>query len=198
MKKLVIASNNKGKIAEIAEILGGHFEVVSMKEAGLEVDIEETGTTFEQNAIIKAKACFERTGLPSLADDSGLCVDGLDGAPGVDSAVYAQSKDAHYSQLTSDQNIDLLLSNLKNIKDRSAKFVCVMVLFDGTRIISGYGETHGKILSERVGAGGFGYDPIFWSDDLEQSFALATAKDKNKVSHRRRALDDLLKHYQNS
>jgi len=194
MKKLIIASNNKGKIAEIGEILGGYFDVISMKDSGLNIDIEETGTTFEQNAILKAKACFEYTGLPSLADDSGLCVEALNGEPGVYSACYAKSIHGHYSQSTSDQNIDLLLNNLKGIIDRCAKFVCIMALYDGENMFLGKGETHGKILLERKGAGGFGYDPVFWSNDLKQSFGEAASEAKNKISHRRRALDDLLEH----
>jgi len=191
MKKLVIASNNKGKIAEMSGILAGHFDVVSMKDAGLEVNVEETGTTFEQNAVIKAKACFMHTGLLSLADDSGLEVEALNGAPGVYTAEYAKSAYGHYTQSTSDQNIELLLSNLIGVKNRQAKFVCVMALYDGKRILLGKGETHGEILLKRTGSGGFGYDPIFWSNDLNQSFGDAAPEAKNKISHRRRALDNL-------
>jgi len=226
MKKLIIASNNKSKIAEIAEILGGYFEVVSMKDAGLNIDIEETGVTFEQNAVIKAKACFEHTGLPSLADDSGLEVEALNGAPGVYSADYATlcrgdfnpGNYGHFSHIPrfggidympsvslgktsrnnkipkDDQNIDALLSQMKNFADRRARFVCVMALCNGgDDVVFGKGMTEGRILSRRTGTGGFGYDPIFWSNDLLQSFGEASPQSKNKVSHRRRALDDLLK-----
>jgi len=192
LQKIVIASNNKGKIAEIAEILAGYFEVVSMNDAGVDTEIEETGTTFEQNAVIKARMCFEYTGLPSLADDSGLEVEALGGEPGVYSAVYAKSAHSHYSQSASDQNIDLLLSNLQDIKNRRAKFVCVVAFYDGKTILLGRGETCGEILHERAGSDGFGYDPVFWSNDLKQSFGKVSGEVKNKISHRRRALDDLL------
>ncbi len=183
-KTLVLASGNKGKIAEIGEMLP-EFSVIGYKDAGLDFEIEETGATFYENALIKAKAVSEALGLPALADDSGLCVDALGGAPGIFSARFAgDGNDEH--------NIDKLLKELDGVKDRSAKFVCSLVLYypDG-KIISAEGETNGEILFERAGKNGFGYDPIFYSADLKKSLGEASSKEKNSVSHRSRALKNL-------
>lgn len=183
-KTLVLASGNKGKIAEIGEMLP-EFSVIGYKDAGLDFEIEETGATFYENALIKAKAVSEALGLPALADDSGLCVNALSGAPGIFSARYAgDGNDEH--------NIDKLLKELDGVKDRSAKFVCSLVLYypDG-KIISAEGETNGEILFERAGKNGFGYDPIFYSADLKKSLGEASSKEKNSVSHRSRALKNL-------
>lgn len=183
-KTLVLASGNKGKIAEIGEMLP-EFSVIGYKDAGLDFEIEETGATFYENALIKAKAVSEALGLPALADDSGLCVNALGGAPGIFSARFAgDGNDEH--------NIDKLLKELDGVKDRSAKFVCSLVLYypDG-KIISAEGETNGKILFERAGKNGFGYDPIFYSADLKKSLGEASSKEKNSVSHRSRALKNL-------
>ena len=183
-KTLVLASGNKGKIAEIGEMLP-EFSVIGYKDAGLDFEIEETGATFYENALIKAKAVSEALGLPALADDSGLCVNALSGAPGIFSARFAgDGNDEH--------NIDKLLKELDGVKDRSAKFVCSLVLYypDG-KIISAEGETTGEILFERAGKNGFGYDPIFYSEDLKKSLGEASSKEKNSVSHRSRALKNL-------
>lgn len=183
-KTLVLASGNKGKIAEIGEMLPEFF-VIGYKDAGLDFEIEETGATFYENALIKAKAVSEALGLPALADDSGLCVNALGGAPGIFSARFAgDGNDEH--------NIDKLLKELDGVKDRSAKFVCSLVLYypDG-KIISAEGETNGEILFERAGKNGFGYDPIFYSADLKKSLGEASSKEKNSVSHRSRALKNL-------
>lgn len=183
-KTLVLASGNKGKIAEIGEMLP-EFSVIGYKDAGLDFEIEETGATFYENALIKSKAVSEALGLPALADDSGLCVNALSGAPGIFSARFAgDGNDEH--------NIDKLLKELDGVKDRSAKFVCSLVLYypDG-KIISAEGETNGEILFERAGKNGFGYDPIFYSADLKKSLGEASSKEKNSVSHRSRALKNL-------
>lgn len=183
-KTLVLASGNKGKIAEIGEMLP-EFSVIGYKDAGLDFEIEETGATFYENALIKAKAVSEALGLPALADDSGLCVNALSGAPGIFSARFAgDGNDEH--------NIDKLLKELDGVKDRSAKFVCSLVLYypDG-KIISAEGETNGEILFERAGKNGFGYDPIFYSADLKKNLGEASSKEKNSVSHRSRALKNL-------
>ena len=183
-KTLVLASGNKGKIAEIGEMLP-EFSVIGYKDAGLDFEIEETGATFYENALIKAKAVSEALGLPALADDSGLCVNALSGAPGIFSARFAgDGNDEH--------NIDKLLKELDGVKDRSAKFVCSLVLYypDG-KIISAEGETNGEILFERAGKNDFGYDPIFYSADLKKSLGEASSKEKNSVSHRSRALKNL-------
>ncbi len=186
MQKLIVASGNKGKLKEIKAILGDLYEVVSMKEAGFVGDVEETGVTFYENALIKAKAVSEFFGEDVLADDSGLSVEVLGGAPGVYSARYAG--DHGNDKL----NRDLLLKNLENQTNRRAKFISSVVLYkkDGS-IVSGYGETTGNILFEEQGSNGFGYDCIFKSDDLNISFGLATDEEKNKVSHRYRAICDL-------
>ena len=181
--KIIVASGHAHKLEDIAKILTG-FELVSMRDIGFDGDIEEIGATFKENALIKAKFIAEKFSLPALADDSGLCVDALGGAPGVYSARYSGGGDK--------QNRALLLKNLENAKDRSARFKCALCLYfpDG-KVIFGEGACEGKILFEDTGNGGFGYDPIFFSNDLQKSFGQATAEEKNKVSHRFRALNDL-------
>lgn len=183
MQKLIVASSNKGKLSEIAEILKGKYEVLPMSEIGFFTDIEETGNTFEENSYIKAKAVFDFCHLPALADDSGLMVDCLGGAPGVYSARYAGE------QHSTPKNNALLLKNMDGKLDRKAKFVSVVTLIkeDGS-VITARGETFGSILPEPRGTNGFGYDPLFFSDDLGVSFGEASQEEKDKVSHRARAL----------
>ncbi len=181
---LVLASGNAGKIREFAEMFP-EFTVKGYKEFGQNYEIEETGSTFYENALIKAKTVAESLGLPALADDSGLCVNALSGAPGIFSARYAgDGNDEH--------NIEKLLRNLKGEKDRSARFVCSLVFYypDG-KIVSAEGETEGEILLEKDGENGFGYDPIFYSKDLKKSFGKASEEEKNSVSHRSRAIKAL-------
>ncbi|NCA92526.1 XTP/dITP diphosphatase [bacterium] len=185
--KLVIASNNKHKIREIREILGNFFEVAySLSDLGIDTEIIEDGATFFENALIKAKAISEMTNMVALADDSGLVVDALGGAPGVYSARY--SGEGH----TDEKNIDFLLNNLNGIIQRKAHFACCIVLHfpDGT-YLSAEGKTDGEILPKREGEGGFGYDPVFFSYDLNKSFGIASSEEKNAVSHRGRALRSL-------
>ena len=184
MKKLVVASNNKGKIAEIKQILSD-YEVLSIKDCGIEIDVEENGVTFQENALIKAKALYELTKLPTIADDSGLVVEALDGAPGVYSARYAG--DGHDDSA----NNQLLLKNLQDKSNRNAKFVSAIAYYDGEKTVYGNGEVHGVILKELKGNGGFGYDPLFFCTEINKSFGEATAEEKNSVSHRYRALVDL-------
>ena len=182
--KLVLASNNKNKIREIKTILDGFFEeIVTLKDLGLDVDVEETGTTFEENALIKAREICRLTGLPAIADDSGLCVDALNGAPGVYSARYAGEN--HVDA----ENNALLLKNMQNVADRKAHFCTVIALVypDGSYRVA-EGKTYGEILEKQEGTSGFGYDPLFFSYDLNKSFGLATPEEKNAVSHRGRAL----------
>ena len=188
MKKLVIASSNKGKLKEIKEMLGKYYKVVSAKEIGFDADIEETGSTFEENSFIKAKAVFDFCRLPSLADDSGLMVDALGGAPGVFSARY--SGEGH----SDEQNRKKLLLEMKDVSDRRAKFVSVITLIDENGdVFVGTGETKGEITREEKGNNGFGYDSLFFSYDLQKTFGQASDEDKNEVSHRSRALADLTK-----
>ena len=182
--KLVIASNNPNKVREIKTIIGDFFaEVYTLRDLGIDVDVEETGTTFMENALIKAKAISDLTHMCALADDSGLCVNALDGAPGVYSARYAGEE--HDDK----KNNALLLKNLEGKPDRSAYFVSTVVLYypDGTHI-DAEGRTEGRILFAPEGNNGFGYDPLFYSLDLKKSFASATPEEKNGVSHRGRAL----------
>ena len=184
MKKqvIVVASNNAHKLREIAQIFE-EYEVISQREAGFDEEVEETGTTFKENALLKARAACKALGLPVIADDSGLCVLALNGAPGVYSARYCGWHADDQS------NRALLLKNMADKTDRTAYFCSsiVMVYPDGKELI-GEGRTYGKILEKEDGEGGFGYDPIFFSDDLQKSFGRATAEEKNSVSHRYRAL----------
>ena len=184
-KKIVVASGNAHKIKEIAAMLPD-YEIVGYKQFA-DFEIEETGKTFYDNALIKAKSVAERLNLPALADDSGLCVDALNGAPGIYSARYAgDGVDEH--------NNELLLKNMKGVTDRRAKFVCCMVYYDvNGEILSATGEVKGEILTERQGENGFGYDPIFYSYELAKSMGKASAEEKNSVSHRHRALAEIIK-----
>ncbi len=186
--KLALATNNKHKLKEIRAILGDSFEeALSLEELGIDVDIEETGSTLEENALIKARAIVEMTGLPSLADDTGLMVDALDGAPGVYSARYAgeEHDDA--------KNRALLLKNLQNASTRTAHFGTVIALCypDGNYLLA-EGRVEGEITFEEKGIEGFGYDSLFYSYELKKTFAEATAEEKNSVSHRSRALRSML------
>ncbi len=184
-KRLVVATGNKGKLAEMRAILSD-WVILSAKEAGFFEEVEETGATFMENAELKARAVCAFTHLPTLADDSGLCVDALGGAPGIYSA--------RYSGGTSADNRALLLKNMQGKENRNAHFTCALALcFPDGKILRVEGETHGKILTQEEGENGFGYDPLFFSDDLQKSFGLATDEEKNTVSHRGRALDKLVK-----
>lgn len=186
MEKLIVASKNKGKLREVAEILDGIFTVVPMSEMGIDADIEEDGETFADNALIKARYVYRQTGLAALADDSGLCVDALGGAPGVYSARYAGE---HGNDKA---NNALLLRNLEGVRDRTARFVSAVALCSPRGEWVATGETVGRILFGEEGEGGFGYDPLFYSADLQKSFGIATPEEKNGVSHRGRALRALL------
>lgn len=195
--RIIVATKNENKIHEIREIFSPlGFEVISQTEAGIDIDVEETGDTFEKNARLKAQAVALVSDDYVLADDSGLCVDALDGAPGVRSARYAGegASDAH--------KIIKLLGALEGKDNRRAKFVTSIVFIfpDGTELAAN-GEVYGKIGFEPMGDNGFGYDPIFISDELKKTFAEATMEEKNSVSHRGRALKalyDRLKEYMDS
>lgn len=184
-RKIVAATNNAHKLAEIKSILQDKFDVISLDEAGIRCDPQENGETFLHNALIKAHAAAEFTPLPVLADDTGLCVDALDGAPGVNSARFAGDHDDA-------ANRKKLLELLKG-KNRKAHFTCVVaLLYPDGKILCATGEAHGRILEEQRGEGGFGYDSLFFSDDLGKTFAEATEEEKNSVSHRGNALKNLL------
>ena len=181
---LIIASNNKHKIAEIKEILSNDFDaIISMAEAGVFDDIEETGSTFEENALIKAKFVSAKVGCAVLADDSGLEVDALNGAPGVYSARYC----GHHGD--DEANNDKLLAEMKGLTDRRAQFTCAVALVrPNEKDIIAQAHCLGEILHERRGSGGFGYDPLFYMDYLDKTMAELDAQTKNKISHRYRAL----------
>ena len=184
MSKIVVASDNKGKLREIAQIFKG-YEILSMREAGFSGEIEETGKTFEENAVLKARAVREALHCTALADDSGLCVGALGGAPGVYSARFCGRHGDDKA------NNALLLEKMRSVPDgeRAAYFEsCVAVCTQSGKVITATGRTHGRILKEEQGEGGFGYDPLFYSDELGKSFGLASAEEKNGVSHRAKAL----------
>lgn len=184
-KKVVAATGNKHKLEEFRAILKD-FTVLSQREAGFYGDVEETGATFAENALLKAQAVCAQTGLPALADDSGLCVEALGGAPGVYSARYSGGGDG--------ENRALLLKNLAGESNRSAYFACAIALcFPNGKTVTAEGRTYGKILDKETGTNGFGYDSLFFSEDLQKSFGLASEEEKNSVSHRGRALRELEK-----
>ena len=187
----VIATGNPRKLEEIRRILAPlGIDAISQKEAGVFLEPEENGTTFEENALIKAKAVSEATGLPAIADDSGLCVNALDGRPGLYSARYAGEN------ATDAEKIAKLLSEMDGVTDRNAKFVSAICCFfsaDDTFCVRG--ECFGEIALSPSGEGGFGYDPVFTVDGLNKTFASLTGEEKDRVSHRGnslRALRDAL------
>lgn len=188
VETLVVATGNKHKLQEIQAIFKD-VRVVSAREAGYLGDPEETGATFEENAVIKARAAAEALNLPALADDSGLCVAALGGAPGIYSARYAGGHG------DDKKNREKLLAELGDEKNRAAYFRSAAALCFpqsmGGKTVTATGDTHGRILTREEGENGFGYDCLFYSDDLCKSFGVASAEEKNAVSHRFRALTAL-------
>lgn len=187
--RLILASGNFGKLKEMRMLLGDRFDVISMKEAGFDIEVEENGETFAENALIKANALMQASGCAAAADDSGLSVDALNGRPGVHSARYAG---VHGDD---EANNRLLLKEMEQVPDdrRTARYECVMALCrPGREPILAGGKCEGKILRAYVGTGGFGYDPLFLSDDLGITFAQADLDAKNRISHRARAIRALL------
>ncbi|MBR2831540.1 MAG: RdgB/HAM1 family non-canonical purine NTP pyrophosphatase [Oscillospiraceae bacterium] len=183
----VLASNNEKKLIELREILSDlGLEVISQRQAGLRLEVEETGTTFEENAFLKAKGACDALGLPAIADDSGLEVAALGGAPGVFSARYGAENGV---ELSSAERNALLLRNTAKAEDRRARFVSAIacVFPDGT-VLRARGEVYGELLRAPRGDGGFGYDPIFWLPELGKSMAELDPEEKNAISHRGRAL----------
>lgn len=182
--KMVLASQNAHKLAEMQEILSAQgIEVVQESELGLAVNVEETGTTFAENALLKAKAVMEASGLPAIADDSGLCVDALNGAPGVYSARYGGPEVDDLGRCR------LLLENMRGMTDRRCRFVCaVCCAFPDGTVVTAEGECAGTLAYAPRGAGGFGYDPIFFFPALKRTFAELTSEEKHAVSHRGAAL----------
>lgn len=182
--KMVLASQNAHKKVEMEHILAQYgIELVLQSELGIHVDAEETGTTFEENSLIKAKAVMEAAGLPAIADDSGLCVDALNGAPGVYSARYGGEG------LDDAGRYRLLLENLRGQLDRKGKFVSVVTAcFPNGDVIVVRGECPGTIAYAPQGENGFGYDPVFFVPSMRKTFAQLTEEEKNAISHRGNAL----------
>ena len=185
--KVVLASKNKHKLVEISKITEKFgFELVLQSELGVDIDVEETGTTFEENSLLKAEAVMRATGLPALADDSGIAVNALNGEPGIYSARYGFDE-----SLDDWGRLLLLLKNTEHVPDgqRQAQFVCVIsfVTPDG-KVIQARGEIHGELTREPAGENGFGYDPIFYYPPLGKTTAELTPDEKNEVSHRANAL----------
>lgn len=185
MEDLVIASNNKGKINDF-KVIFPQYRVIGIGELIEDLDVEETGTTFEENSRLKSEAAAQALNKRVIADDSGLEVHALNGAPGVYSARYAgASKD-------DDANIEKVLSELGDTKDRAAEFVCVISMSaPGEETVQFRGTVQGEITLGKIGEHGFGYDPIFYVPDKGQTMAQLTAEEKNEISHRRRAIDQL-------
>lgn len=182
--RFVLASKNEHKLVEMRQILGElGIEVVLEAEVGVDLEVEETGTTFEENAALKATAVMRATGLPAIADDSGLCVDALNGAPGVYSARYGGEG------LLDKRRYELVLEALKGQTDRRAKFVsCICCVFPDGHQVTARGECPGTIAFAPQGEGGFGYDPVFFVPALRKTYSQMTAEEKNSVSHRGSAL----------
>ena len=185
--KVVLASKNPHKLVEISQITEKFgMELVLESQLGVDIDVEETGSTFEENSFLKAEAVMKATGLPALADDSGICVDALGGEPGIYSARYGFD-----DSLDDFGRLQLLLKNTEDVPDgqRQAQFVCVITFVtpDG-KVIQARGEVHGELLRYPAGEGGFGYDPIFYYPPFGKSLAQVSPAEKNSVSHRANAL----------
>ncbi|MCI8539340.1 MAG: XTP/dITP diphosphatase [Oscillospiraceae bacterium] len=183
--KFVLASKNQKKLVELSEILA-HLgvEVILQSDAGVDVDVEETGNTFEENSLLKAKAVMEASGLPAVADDSGLCVDALNGAPGVYSARYGGP------ELDDEGRYRLLLENMRGQMPRTARFVsAITCCFPNGDVLTARGECQGTLAFAPQGEGGFGYDPVFFVPSLRKTFAQLSAEEKNAISHRGKALE---------
>mgnify|MGYP003498710950 FL=1 len=188
MEELVIATHNKHKLDEIQKLLGDRIKLISLRDLGCNEDIPETGTTLKENAYQKAKYVWDKYGKNCFADDTGLIVEALDGAPGVYSARYAGE------HCSFDDNIDLLLENMEGKTNRNASFETVVCLIQDGKEQYFEGRCDGCILTERYGRGGFGYDPIFMPNGYGESFAEISMEEKNKISHRGKATAKLIKY----
>lgn len=185
--QVVAATNNRGKAREFAEILkDAGISVLTMEDVDIRLEIAETGSTFAENAMIKAKAVSKLCDFPVLADDSGLCVNALNGAPGLYSARFA-------GEGATDKELrKKLLRKMKDVKDRSAFFISsVVLLFKDGKAITAEGRVFGNITEKEIGTGGFGYDALFYCDEIGKTFAEASSSEKDAISHRGRALREL-------
>ena len=186
--KFVIATGNPGKVKDFDLLLKkvGH-EAVSLKDLNIDIDVEETGTTFKENAYIKAKAIYDIVKIPTIADDSGLCVDALGGAPGVYSARYGGAG------LDDRGRCEKLLEEMADKEERGAKFESAICAFiDEEKIIEVEGECRGVLLKEIAGSNGFGYDPLFYVEEFKRTFGEISKEEKNRISHRKKAMDALI------
>jgi len=182
--KFVLATANPGKIREMREVLSEFdIELVTREDLGINLDVDETGSTFSENAWLKAKAICEASGLPAIADDSGLMIDALDGGPGVYTSSFGGA------ELDNRQRCAFLLEKMRGVEHRSAKFVCTIVcLFPDGRAITAEGECPGEIADSLRGGEGFGYDPVFLARGSNKTMAELTPEDKHRLSHRGKAL----------
>lgn len=185
MDSLLIASNNKAKTKEIKRILGKFYKnILTPAEIGLNIEVDETGTSFEENAVLKAKAFSDASGMDAIADDSGLVVDALGGAPGIYSARFSREG-------TDEANNRLLLEKLKGVPEheRKARYIaCVAIVFKDGKILTTEGKSEGRILESPIGENGFGYDPLFYDENFKKSYAQLTPEQKDSISHRGKAL----------
>ena len=186
--KLIFATNNAHKVAEVQAVLGDGYELVTPRQMGITEEIPETASTLEGNARQKARYLYERTGLDCFADDTGLEVDALDGAPGVHSARYAT--DGHDFEA----NTRLLLHNMEGKEDRRARFRTAIILIEDGKEHLFEGRVEGEITHAPAGCGGFGYDPVFRPEGYELTFAEMSADEKNSISHRARAVAKLVEY----
>lgn len=192
MKKIVFATNNAHKLQEIRQIVGEEFEIMSLADIGCDEDIPETAGTLDGNALMKAQYIKEHYGMDCFSDDTGLEIDALGGEPGVYSARYGGV--AHDSE----RNMDKVLAKMEGVTERSARFRTVIVLIEGDKVSKFEGKVEGRILTERHGGEGFGYDPIFAPVEADgRTFAEMTAQEKNAISHRGRATAALVKYLKN-
>lgn len=187
-QQILVATHNLHKKEEIQQILGDSFEVKSLADYDLNEEIIEDGDSFQANAQIKAQYCYEKTGIPSLGDDSGLVVPALDGRPGIFSARYAGDHDFQ-------KNIAKVLDEMTGMENRSAYFITVLCYYDENGATFYEGTVHGNLLTENKGHQGFGYDPIFVPEGYDITFAEMNPENKNAISHRKKALDKFLKSF---
>ena len=192
-QRLIFATNNPHKLHEIQHLLGNHFTLLSLKDINFEGDIPENQDTLEGNALEKAQYIFDQFKMPCFADDTGLEVESLDGAPGVYSARYAGTVKEHGSEKARTKaNIEKLLANLKGKENRAAQFRTAIAFIDGEKEYLFEGVVKGRIIDDKRGEDGFGYDPVFMPDGYTQTFAEMPLSEKNLISHRARAFGKLI------
>ena len=180
--KILFGTNNQNKLQEIRQILDEKYEVLSLKDLGKQMDVEETETTLEGNSILKATTYYHHTGIPCFADDTGLEVEALNGAPGVYSAGYAGENCSY------DDNVNKMLREMTGKENRKAQFRTVIAFYDGSQTLTFDGIVNGQIIQERRGTNGFGYDPIFLPEGYQETFAELSSEVKNSISHRGKAV----------